>query len=222
VNDLMKYGSVQRGYMGIQFMDYKNATPEQLSQLGIDKNDGVYVNGVAPNSGAAKAGIAKGDFIVSINGIATHTGPELMEQVARYKPGDNISVSYVRSGKTYNTTIELKNIDGTTSIIKEESAARLLGASMRNLTSGERSKYGVDGGAVVTDLGDGPLAKQTRMHKGFVITSLNDAAINSVNDLQQSLAINQSNLQIGGFYPGSNGMYYYGLNSTGGTASSEQ
>lgn len=223
VGDLMKYGSVQRGYMGIGFMDYKSATPEQLKQLGIDRNDGVYVNTVAPNSGAQKAGITKGDFITSINGVATHTGPELMEQVARYKPGDNISVVYARGGKTYNTTIELKNIDGTTSIVKEESATRLLGASFRNLTSAEKSKMGVDGGVMVTDLGSGALAKQTRMHKGFVITNINDNAVNSIDDLQQSMAMGgQSGVQIGGFYPGSNGMYYYGLNNGNGTASNDQ
>jgi len=223
VNDLMKYGSVQRGYLGIQFMDYKNASPEQLSQLGIDKNDGVYVNGVAANSGAAKAGITKGDFITKINGVETHTGPELMEQVARYKPGDNISVAYVRSGKTYNTTVELKNLAGTTSIIKEENAVRVLGANFRSLTSSEKSKYGVDGGVMITELGDGLLAKQTRIRKGFVITNINDESVNSINDLQQALAANgKSNVQIGGFYPGSNGMYYYGLNNVDGTASNEQ
>ena len=57
VNDLMKYGSVQRAYMGVEYV----SSPEQLAKLGIDNVNGVYVMNVRPNSGAAKAGLTKGD-----------------------------------------------------------------------------------------------------------------------------------------------------------------
>jgi len=65
---------------------------------------------------------------------------------------------------------------------------------------------------MLTDPGKGALAKQTQIHKGFVVTGVNDAAINSINDLQQALAGGR-NLQLAGFYPGYAGMYYYGLSN---------
>ncbi len=211
VNDLMKYGSVQRAYMGIEFIDGRSASPDKIAELGLDKSEGVYVNGVLPNSGAAKAGLAKGDFITQINGIAVNDEPEIKGQIAHFQPGDNISVTYLRSGKENTATVQLTNMNGTTAIIKAGAASTLLGATVRPLTETEKAKYNM-GGVMITDLGNGPLAKQTQMKKGFVITGANNNEIASIADLQQVLS-SSTQLQIAGFYPGYQGMYYYGLNN---------
>ncbi|MFI5196210.1 MAG: Do family serine endopeptidase [Chitinophagales bacterium] len=212
VNDLMKYGSVQRAYMGIQYIDSKSLTTNDLEKLGISNAEGLYVASVVEKSGAAKAGIKKGDFIISINGETVSTQSELQEKIARYQPGDNVSVVYSRGGKEYTVTVQLTNIEGTTSIIKAESSAKLLGATFRPLSDKEKSNYNISGGVMVTDLGSGAIAKQTQMKKGFVITGINDEAIKSMNDLQSAFA-GSKNLQIAGFYPGYQGMYYYGINN---------
>ncbi|MCW3121863.1 MAG: Do family serine endopeptidase [Flavipsychrobacter sp.] len=211
VNDLMKYGTVQRGYLGIQYLDDRNVSAEQLKELGINKStEGVYVMNVLPNSGAAKAGIKKGDFVKQINGVAVNNQPELQGQIARYQPGDNVSILYSRGGVENTASVQLTNMNGTTDILKAGSMSKMLGASFRPLTDKERNSYNLDGGVLVADVGKGALAK-TQMRKGFVITSVNDNAVGSVSDLQQSLASN-SKLQIAGFYPGYQGMYYYSLN----------
>ncbi len=210
VNDMMKYGAVQRAYMGVEFFDSRTATPEQMTQLGLDKTPGVYLTRVLAKSGAAKAGLQKGDFITSINGVAVNNEPELKGQIAHFQPGDNISVAYTRDGKNYNATVELTNLKGTVEIMKAESSLKLMGASFRALSDDERAKYNV-GGVMVTDLTNGPITKQTQMHKGFVITSVNNEAVNTVDDLEQ--AMGNKTLQIAGFYPGYQGMYYYGINN---------
>ncbi len=211
-NDLMQYGSVQRAYLGIIYLDRDHASPEQLAKLGIDRNDGVYVDGVTEGGGASKAGLKKGDFITKINGASTHTENDLVGQVANYKPGDNVSITYVRNGKTEMATVELRNVSGNTSIIKESATTgKFLGASFRIINADEKRTYNVRNGLVVTDLGSGVLAKQTNMKKGFIIVSVNDKAIGSVDDLHTALA-SGNNAQIAGFYPGYKGMYYYGLN----------
>jgi Do/DeqQ family serine protease len=210
-NDLMQYGSVQRAYMGVEYRTRKDYNAEQVSALGLDKTEGVYVEGVSENGGAAKAGIRKGDFITAINGTPIRTEPELQEQLARYKPGDNISVSYLRSGATRTVSVQLKNIEGTTTIIKQPGATRVLGANFRSLSSDEKKKYEVDGGVLVENISDGILSRETNMRKGFVITAINDKPVNTVEELQRSLSANNS-VQIAGFYPGYRGMYYYGIN----------
>jgi Do/DeqQ family serine protease len=215
VNDMMKYGSVQRAQMGISYLDTRTYSKEELASLGIDKSiNGLYV--MTTKSGAAKAGLKKGDLITSINGEAVNTKPEVEEQIARYQPGDNVKVGYNRNGTDYTTTVQLTNLNGTTDIVKGEITPQVLGATFRPLTDNELNKYNVDGGLLVTDLGKGALAKQTQMHKGFVITNVitnaNSVAVNSINDLQQAIENNKS-FQIAGFYPGIRGMYYYGLNN---------
>lgn len=214
VGDLRKYGSVQRAYLGIEYANRSALTQKQLTDLGIDRADGVYVWGVPETGGAYRAGIKKGDFITEINGVPVHTEPQLQEQIARYQPGDNIPVTYVRNGKPNTTSVELKNVNGTTDIIKNQSNAILLGASLRSLSVDEKRKYGVASGVVVSEINNGILAQQTNMKKGFVIVSVNDKAVGSSEDVQKALA--QSNAaQIGGFYPGNRGMYYYGIRLDG-------
>lgn len=215
VNDLTKYGSVQRGYLGIQYLDDRTLSREQIEQLGMDKVAGVYVMGVAPNSGSAKAGIKKGDFITQINGVPVTNQPELQGQVARYQPGDNVNITYSRDGQVNNATVQLTNLDGTTEIVKPGTSAKMLGASFRALTAKERSTYDVDNGVMVTEVGSGSIARQTKMQKGFVILSVNGNSVSSTADLQQALIAGKS-VQIAGFYPGVQGMYYYGLNNVDG------
>lgn len=220
-NDLMKFGSVQRGYLGIQYLDRRRLSPEQISSLGVDKNEGVYVAEVVAGGGAAASGIKKGDFINQINGVRINTEPELQEQLARYRPGDNISIGYMRSGTQMLTTVQLKNLNGNTSVIKTESGAvRLLGASLRALTQDEQKKYGT-AGVIVTDPGSGMLGSQTNIRKNFIITSINDNTVNDLGDVQRIMNGSKS-AQIAGFYPGNNGMYYYGLSNIGNNAVSEE
>src|SRR5690606_7062309 len=75
--DIIKHGKVQRGYLGVALADLND---EGAEQLGINKNDfrnikGVYVNSVEPESGAAEAGLKKGDFITAINGTTIENVP---------------------------------------------------------------------------------------------------------------------------------------------------
>ncbi len=93
--------------------------------------------------------------------------------------------------------------------------SQLLGAALRPLTASEQSSFGIRNGLIITDTGNGALAKKTNIRKGFVIISANDEAVSKVDDLQKSMLANSGKLQIGGFYPGQQGMYYYGINSAG-------
>jgi serine protease Do len=212
VNDLMKYGSVQRGYLGIIFADRRMRSPQELTKLGIDRADGVYVDGTTEGSAAAAAGIRQGDFIVKINDVDIHTEPQLQEQIARYKPGDNISITYVRNSNTKVTTVQLKNIEGNTNIIRTPTATRALGANFRSLNAEEKKRFNIDGGVLVTDISRGAISQQTNMKKGFVITSVNERPVSSVEDLQKHITSHNGKAQIAGFYPGTRGMFYYGLN----------
>ena len=212
VNDLMKYGAVQRAVMGVEYLDSRLATPEQLAATGLDKADGVYVVAVLPNSAALKSGIRKGDFITHINGEAVNTQSDVQEQIARYQPGDNVSVTYSRDGKVNTANVQLTNVNGTTEIIKNDSQTKVLGATFRPLTQQEKITYNTGNGVVVTDPGRGSLERQTQMVKGFVVISINNTLINSVNDMLQALAAGKE-AQIAGFYPGRQGMHYFTLNN---------
>jgi Do/DeqQ family serine protease len=223
VGDLKQYGKVQRGYLGIQYLDRKQATPEQLTALGLDRNDGVYVQDVTEGGGAKAAGLRRGDFITQVGGMAVHTEPELLEQIARYKPGDHIAISYKRGGADYNATVELKNSAGTTGIVRDGSGTKLLGATIRPLTSDEKRNYsayyGISGGVMVTDPGSGAIGHtRPAIKKSFVITAINDQEVKTVEDLQRAMAAAGYPIQLRGIYPGYNGNYYYSITEPGGNS----
>lgn len=86
------------------------AKRELEKELGtaFKEGEGVYITDVLAGGAAASAGLKKGDIITKLNGNSVTSGPELQEQVSRYKPGDKIAVSYKRLGKENVANITLK------------------------------------------------------------------------------------------------------------------
>lgn len=211
MEDIIDYGVVQRAFLGVSYLDVKNASPEQIKEFALDRNDGVYIQHVFEKSAAEKAGLKKGDFITAVNGTQVNTSPELLEQVALYKPGDNISLTYVRNGKLTHTTAQLRNIDGNMDILKNEPAAIVLGAKLRNATDKELANVNASSGVLVDNIENGLIEQQTAMKKGFIITKINDTPVKTVEEFQNLLATQSGKVRITGFYPDKSGMYYYGI-----------
>lgn len=212
IGDLMKFGAVQRAYIGISYPP-DDLPEEKKKELGIKDGEGVFINGVAEDGAAKQAGIQKGDFITKVNGSNVTSGPELQEQVARYKPGDKITVTYVRNGKESTATITLKNKSGNYEAVKQETVLdNLGGAELVNIDKATAQKNDIAGGVLVKKLGTGVL-KNTRMQEGFVITSVNGQEIKTVDDLKAILGSAQGGtVRLEGIYPGYEGTYGYPLN----------
>ena len=138
----------------------------------------------------------------------------MQDQVARYKPGDKITLTYVRAGKENTTTVTLKNKAGTYTEVKAESAIDKLGAELANLDASTAKKNDITGGVVVKKIGNGIL-KRTRMQEGFVITSVNGQPVNNIDELKSVLGSIQGTAKIEGIYPGYEGSYAYPLNLSG-------
>ncbi len=117
VTDIVKFGTVQRAYIGISYPKENlsdEAKRELEKELGTayKEGEGVYITDTPEGGAAASAGLKKGDIITKIQGVTITSGPELQEQVARYKPGDKVTVQYKRGGKENTVTITLKNKAG--------------------------------------------------------------------------------------------------------------
>jgi Do/DeqQ family serine protease len=211
VKDMMKFGNVQRAYLGVGYLDTKNATPEQMSAYHLEKIEGIYINQIMENSSAEDAGLKVGDVITKIGNNSIKSGPQMLEKIAQYRPGESISINYIRNGKAATTTAKLKNVLGNTQIVKNEPLSKeKLGVQMRDLTSQEAGQLGIKGGIYITGiLQNGLIAKQTRMKKGFVMTQVNEQAISSIKELEKILQSEEKDFQLGGLYPNYQGLYYY-------------
>lgn len=211
VNDMMSYGNVQRAYLGVDYINLKDATPEEVSAYHLDKIEGVYVRRIVGESSAEKAGLQAGDFITKIENKEIKTGPQMLEKIAQYRPGDEINIEYLRNGNKYNTTAKLKNVIGNTSIVKNTTlSTEKLGITVRDLTKQELQALQIKNGVYIMNIRSGGLiANQTRMKKTFVIMQVNDQDVKSVSDLEKILASDEKEYQISGVYPGYSSMYIY-------------
>ncbi|RBL91912.1 trypsin-like peptidase domain-containing protein [Chitinophaga flava] len=219
VNDLMKYGSVQRAYLGVKYASpaaIASMSDDQLREIGVRRDvNGVQITEVMDNSSAASAGLRQGDVITKINGVGINGSSQMSEQVARYKPGDKISLTYLRDDKEFTANnITLKNLQGTTDVVRITNLDKL-GADLSDLSKDEAASIGVKGGIKVNDINTGILKKQTSMVPGFVILKAGNTPVTSVNALSAVLE-KEKNVQLVGFYPQRGGnIYYYNINTGG-------
>jgi serine protease Do len=214
VNDMIKYGVVQRAYLGVNYLP-DNAPEEQKKAQGIKEGDGVYVTGVQTNSGAEAAGIKAGDFIKKINNITINGTSELAAIISGFKPGDKVPVTFVRNGKESTVTVTLRNKAGNTDVVKAEvnDVLEKLGGNFVTLDKTSAQKYNIPAGVLVKSISEnGLIATTSRMQEGFVITKANGQAIKSVEDLQAALKGAKGQVQIEGVYPGYDGSWRYPVN----------
>ena len=210
VNDIIEFGDVQRGFLGIQYAS--ELTEEQMKQYGIKDGQGVYVSAVPSEGGAAAAGIKKGDVITKVNNVPVSSGLEMSAQLASFRPNEKVPVTYLRGGKEYTASVtlkaEVKNIAGITPANLEEN----IGADLTTLDSKKAEQYEVDGGVVVKKIRAGGKLSETKMDEGFVITSVNGKTVTSIDELTKMLDNAIGTVRLEGFYPGYRGTYTYPLN----------
>ena len=213
VDDIVRFGDVQRGYLGISYYTTDDMSEDQIKSRGIPTNvEGVYVSGVSNDGGAYAAGIRKGDVITKVNGIAVGSGLQMSAQIAGFRPDDKVPVTYIRNGKDFTTNVILKKKAGTFEDVAAANIGSALGADLATLDKAKAREFGLDGGIVVRKITEGGAIGRTRMAEGFIITSVNDEDVTSIEELTKVLSQSQAPVQLKGIYPDGGGMYTYPLN----------
>lgn len=191
MDDLMKYGAVQRGLLGININD---VSPELEEQLGkeLPVKQGVYVGSVNDDSGAKEAGLQEGDIIVGVDGRQTNNVATLQEMVARKRPGDQVEVEYIREGEVFKAQATLKNFEGGVDIVEKvvPKTYDFEGVMFENLSDEQLERLGVSGGALITSVGSSKW-RGAGARSGFIITSIisenGRSRIENVDDLLDQL-----------------------------------
>ncbi len=198
--DLIKYGNVQRGFLGVQISEVNAKLAEEKD---LKTSAGVYVGGFSENSAAKDAGIKINDVITKIDGVETKSTSKLMEIVSRKRPGEPLQVTVNRDGATKEFKVTLKNKDGNTEIVKgdnspESAKSEFLGAKFASLTPAEKKKFGVSSGVKIAEvLPDGRL-EMYGLAKGAVITKINDKVINTPKEAVEALESRKGRIKLEG------------------------
>ena len=214
VSDIKQYGNVQRAILGVRISDINEALAKEKN---LTTKEGVYIGVVEERGAAMDAGLEEGDVIVGINGVKIKNTGVLQEQISRYRPGDKITVEYIRDGKSNKKEITLRNYKGNTEIIKG-TGIEILGAAFKELSDSERREYGLRSGVQVDGIKDGKF-REAGIRNGFIILRINDNSVSSAKDVEKiydNIMKRQSAekvMFIAGIYPnGKTG--YYAVNLT--------
>ena len=213
VDDLKKYGTVQRAVIGIQGSDVKNYVDSQKDQgkdVDLGTMDGIYVAKVMEESSAEEAGLKEGDVITAIDGKQVNKMAELQEYLAQKRPGDKVTVTYLRDKKKATKSITLKNEQGNTQVVKKADLD-VLGGNFRTITDQQKQQMGIGYGLEVLKVNAGKL-KNAGITKGFIIQRVNDTAVKSIDDLQEAVKEASTSkdpvLYIQGIYPTGKKAYF--------------
>lgn len=201
--DLREFGVVQRGLLGARIQELNTKFAEEL---GIDRDNGVYVNEVTANSAAEEAGLEKGDVITAVDGVTTLRNSELLEQLGRRRPGDEVTLTFERDGEVQTATARLRNANGDTEPIlpdpePETAEMEELGAEFVNLDAATAAELNISGGVQIADIKRGLLAEQTSFRNGFIITKVDGRTVGDLKTFEKVIASKQGAISIEGFYP---------------------
>ena len=206
VDDLKKYGVVQRAMLGVtggNVKDYVDAQKENGKEVDLGTMEGVYIDKVAEDCAAADAGLEKGDVIISADGQKVTRMAELQEIIAKKRPGDKINLTYLRNKKKHNVSVTLKNEQGNVSVVKNADLD-VLGAVFREVTDEQKRQLNIKYGVEVVKVNNGKL-KDAGMGKGYIITHVNDTSIKTLDDLAEIVKSASTSkdpvLYIKGIYP---------------------
>lgn len=187
VEDLLKFGVVQRGWLGIQIASVNS---QLAKEYDLTVNEGAYVSGFAENSAAKAAGLKEGDVVVKIDNTPIHSSNALTEYIGLRRPGDKVTVVVNRKGKEVEIPVTLKGNNGSTGVIKpeERDGYAALGIELEEVDAKVLKKLDIDHGVRIKSLGSGgKIARLTDIREGFVITKVNDVAVKSVKDVNELL-----------------------------------
>jgi serine protease Do len=208
--DLIKYGVAQRAFIGVNLADINQKTVEQLNLPNLK---GVLVASVLPNSSAYDAGIKENDVILKVGSLEVNKVSELQEQLSKFRPGDEVFLTIRQNNKLEVVKLVLKNMDGTTSIVKKEDLSKktTLGATFHTMSSEQLKPFKLTKGVQITSLQAGKL-KSAGLSQGFIIVKINQQAVGTAEEVVELLNSSKKNIQIQGYYPnGMMGQFMFGI-----------
>src|SRR5574344_661212 len=203
VDDIKKYGTVQRALLGIEgsdVHDYIDNQKEKGNDVDFGTVQGIYVSKVTDDGAASEAGLEKGDVITSVNGKEVTKMAELQELLAKLHPGDKVSINYLRNKKKHTAQITVKNAD-----------LDVLGGTFKPINEDQKKQFSISYGLEVMKVNNGKL-KDAGISKGFIIQKVNEESMKTIDDLQKAVKDASTSkdpvLYIQGVYPTGKKAYF--------------
>jgi len=182
VDQLLQYGEVRRGRLGVTVQDL---TPELARALDIEVAEGAVITQVEPGSAAESAGLAAGDVVTAIDATPIRNSTELRNRIGLTPVGKDIRIAYVRDGKRRTVDVEIA-AGGQVAMSGADTFERLGGAEFRNMEA-SHPRYDDAPGPVVANVEPGSPAWRNGIREGDIVLGVNRIRVRNVDELSAAL-----------------------------------
>lgn len=186
-NQLMKYGKVTRGHLGILIQDL---SPELAKSFDLKKSKGILVAQVMDDSPAAEAGMKQGDIIISFRGKPVSSTSAFRNLVALSSPNSKASLMVIREGKQIELNVTIGKLSqNKEQAIAHEQPSEELGLTVQNITPYLAEKFDVESGqgVLITEVKTGSVADMADIKVGSVILQVNRIKVENVKEFTRAL-----------------------------------
>jgi Do/DeqQ family serine protease len=187
MRDLIDFGIVQRGYLGVQIADISQEIKEKNKLPDLK---GVFIAKVVEGGSADKAGLKDGDVVLKIGSKEVNSVAALQEEIGKRRPGDKVTLSVrQKDGDIITKDLVLRNQDGETQLLSKEEISKnyALGATFVELTDKEKKELNISYGVKIKTINAGKL-KSIGLSEGIIVTKINNEPIETVAELTEKLS----------------------------------
>jgi Do/DeqQ family serine protease len=167
--DIIEYGNVQKGLLGVTGFGLNSKSADELN---LNLTEGFYINDVQTEMGAAKAGIVKGDVIISLDNIKIEKFSDLSGYLSTKRPGDIISVGLIRDTAKLNLNV----------VLEKNTNISFLGMQLRDMSIEELEEIDLSHGVKVSNNRNSSLYRMG-IREGYILTEINSISIKKTDDL---------------------------------------
>lgn len=177
VEDLMEFGNVQRGVLGIEGRELNTAAAKEIN---TNETSGVYVAKVSKGTGAEKAGIKSGDIIKKLDEKNINSFADLTAYINTKRPNDDVKVGFIRDGKLLSVPVKL--------VKKELVSYDLKGLELEDLDAGDKKRFRLSYGVKIKDVNTPELTDYADQLKGGIILKVDNIKATDIETVTRVLS----------------------------------
>ena len=189
VNDILKYGEVRRGLLGVSISNVDNRVAKGV---GLSRPTGVLIQGLQSGKAAEKAGLKAGDIILSVNGEEIASVNDLQVKIASKPPGETVMLKVWRNKKELSFRVELGQAPSSRTSNRSDNdntkkSYKNLGMEIRDLDEEELDKFNIESGIYVTEVKLGSPAHKSGIFPNIIIYEFDGKPILDKEDFEERL-----------------------------------
>lgn len=202
VEDIKKFGLVQRGFLGVNTLDLSDTRQvtayNQQNKTNLKAGEGVYLTQVVAKGGAEAAGLRTGDIITKVDNTVISSYYDLSFAVGSKRPGDKVAVTYTRNGRSNTVDVTLRDERGGTSFRSKAdlTVTEKIGSEFEPLSDRFKTDYGLNSGVIAKNVVSGSEMAKIGVVDNYIIVEVNGKPVNSQKDVEKILQGYSGNVQV--------------------------